>query len=146
MTEEPSFHLLFREAPYEKLGQNRIHVDLTTSSLDDQEGTVAELPALGGSHVEIAQDPDDTHVVLADPEGNELRVIEPANRFWPAAPARRAGSGSTSTSPPAPPAGVKATLDELVASGATVRDPGDACPGAIGLADVDGNPVCLVAR
>lgn len=160
---------------------------------------MAELLALGGGHVDIGQDPDDTHVVLADPEGNELCVIEPTNRFLAGCPRLGAvncdgtralglfysevlgwplvwdqdeetviqapdGTGPKITwngpplmpgwgrerfhlhLAPAPPAGVQATLDELVVSGATVRDAGDACPGAIGLADVDGNPVCLVER
>jgi hypothetical protein len=36
---------------------------------------------LGGRHVDIGQGPDESHVVLGDPEGNEFCVIEPGNRF-----------------------------------------------------------------
>lgn len=64
-----------------KTGKNRIHLDLTTTSLDDQQATVARLLELGATHVDIGQGPDDEHVVLADPEGNELCIIEPGNSF-----------------------------------------------------------------
>jgi hypothetical protein len=37
-----------------------------------------------------------------------------------------------------------AVLDRVVALGATRLDTGDACPGAIGFDDVDGNQFCLV--
>lgn len=36
---------------------------------------------LGGRHLDIGQGPEDEHVVLADPEGNEFCVIEPGNTF-----------------------------------------------------------------
>jgi predicted enzyme related to lactoylglutathione lyase len=42
---------------------------------------VARALELGGRHLDIGQDPDDGHVVLADPEGNEFCVIEPGNSF-----------------------------------------------------------------
>jgi len=65
----------------QKSGQNRVHLDLTTRSLDDQNETVHELVALGARHIDIGQGPDQPHVVLADPEGNEFCVIEPTNAF-----------------------------------------------------------------
>jgi hypothetical protein len=37
--------------------------------------------ALGARHVDVGQRPDEGHVVLADPEGDEFCVIEPGNRF-----------------------------------------------------------------
>lgn len=85
-TDATSFHVLFLPAATEKLGQNRIHFDLTTTSLDDQTNTVAELLANGARHIDIGQDPSDTHVVLADPEGNEFCIIEPDNRFLSSCP------------------------------------------------------------
>ncbi len=85
-TDATSFRLAFRPGAGEKLAQNRIHFDLTTTSLDDQNDTVAELVAIGGAHVDIGQDPTETHIVLADPEGNELCVIEPGNRFLASCP------------------------------------------------------------
>jgi predicted enzyme related to lactoylglutathione lyase len=67
------------EAP--KSGPNQIHFDLTSTSLEDQQATVAKVLELGGDHLDIGQDPDDGHVVMADPEGNELCVIEAGNNF-----------------------------------------------------------------
>ena len=191
------FDVVFRPFATAKVGQNRIHFDLTTTSIDDQHDTVAELLAMGGSHIDIGQDPNDTHVVLADPEGNEFCIIEPHNDFllscprlgavncdgtralgyffsdslgWPLVwdqheeTAIQAPDGTgpkiTWSGPPlmprpskerfhfhvAPESGtsVEAALDHLLALGATRLEAGDACPGAIMLADVDGNEFCLV--
>jgi catechol 2,3-dioxygenase-like lactoylglutathione lyase family enzyme len=60
---------------------NQMHFDLTSTSLEDQQATVARALALGGRHLDIGQRPDEDHVVLADPEGNEFCVIEPDNSF-----------------------------------------------------------------
>ena len=80
-TDGTPFLLVLSRVPEEKVGQNRNHLDLTTVSLEDQSGTVAALLALGGRHADVGQGPDETHVVLADPEGNELCIIEPTNSF-----------------------------------------------------------------
>ena len=64
-----------------KTGPNQMHVDLTSASLDDQQQTVATSLRLGGRHIDVGQRPEDGHVVLADPEGNEFCVIEPGNTF-----------------------------------------------------------------
>jgi hypothetical protein len=47
---------------------------------------VAELLAIGARHIDIGQNPNDAHVVLADPESNELCIIEPYNRFLASCP------------------------------------------------------------
>jgi hypothetical protein len=65
----------------EKVGQNRVHLDLTTVSLEDQVDTVRELVAMGACHADVGQGSDAPHVVLADPEGNEFCIIEPTNTF-----------------------------------------------------------------
>ncbi|WP_332667856.1 VOC family protein, partial [Aeromicrobium sp.] len=65
----------------QKAGQNQMHFDLTSTSLEHQEQTVARALELGAQHIDIGQTPDDGHVVLADPEGNEFCVIEPGNNF-----------------------------------------------------------------
>jgi len=75
------FRVRFLPDPVPKAGKNRIHLDLTTTSVEDQAGTVRRLVELGARPVDIGQDPDEPHVVLADPEGNELCVIEPDNAF-----------------------------------------------------------------
>ncbi|HEV7526968.1 MAG TPA: VOC family protein [Acidimicrobiia bacterium] len=80
-TDGTRFRILFEPVPNAKTGQNRNHLDLTTTSVDDQNETVSRLIALGARHVDIGQGPDETHVVLADPEGNEFCIIEPTNQF-----------------------------------------------------------------
>ena len=76
-TDGTRFGILFVPVPERKAGKNRIHLDLTTTSIDDQKETVERLVELGARHIDIGQGPDDDHVVLADPEGNEFCVIEP---------------------------------------------------------------------
>ena len=80
-TDGTRFQIVFVPVPEQKAGKNRIHLDLTTTSLDDQQQTVERLVALGARHIDVGQSSDDEHVVLADPEGNELCLIEPDNRF-----------------------------------------------------------------
>lgn len=80
-TDGTGFRLDFKPVPEPKVVPNHIHLDLTTTTLDDQQQTVAKLVELGARHIDIGQAPDDEHVVLADPEGNELCVIEPTNKF-----------------------------------------------------------------
>ncbi len=64
-----------------KLEKNRLHLDLTTTSMEDQAASVDQLLALGARHIDVGQGPDALHVVLADPEDNEFCVIEPSNSF-----------------------------------------------------------------
>jgi predicted enzyme related to lactoylglutathione lyase len=80
-TDDTSFGILFEPNTEKKRGKNRIHLDLTSTSLDDQKELVERLVDLGARHVDVGQGPDDTHVVLADPEGNEFCIIEPTNNF-----------------------------------------------------------------
>jgi predicted enzyme related to lactoylglutathione lyase/catechol 2,3-dioxygenase-like lactoylglutathione lyase family enzyme len=75
-----SYELLFLRVPEPKTSQNRIHLDITTTSLDDQNDTVARLLELGGTRLHW-EGPEDDHIVLADPEGNELCIIGPGNNF-----------------------------------------------------------------
>lgn len=75
------FELDFCPVPEAKTDKNNIHLDLTSSSLEDQAETVERLIEAGGSHVDVGQHGDEGHIVLADPEGNELCIIEPGNNF-----------------------------------------------------------------
>ena len=77
-TDDTRFRILFLPVPEKKVGRNRFHLDLTTTSIDDQKETVGRLVELGARHIDIGQDPDDAHVVLADPEGNELVIVSEA--------------------------------------------------------------------
>lgn len=79
--DDTGFYLAFLPVPHEKSTQNRVHLDLTTTSIEDQISTVDELVARGARHVDIGQSRDEPHVVLADPEGNEFCVLEPTNTF-----------------------------------------------------------------
>ncbi len=80
-SDDTGFRIRFPASQDEKASQNRMHFDLTSTSLEDQQQTVARSLALGARHIDIGQLPDEGHVVLADPEGNEFCVIEPGNSF-----------------------------------------------------------------
>ena len=81
-TDDTRFQIDFVQVPEPKAaGQNRLHLDLTSASIDDQQESVARLVELGARHIDIGQSPDESHVVLADPEGNEFCIIEPDNKF-----------------------------------------------------------------
>ncbi|NGO72183.1 VOC family protein [Streptomyces boncukensis] len=75
------YRLGFRPAQAQKAAQNRLHFDLTSSSPEDQQETVARALGLGAQHTDVGQGSDASHVVLADPEGNEFCVIEPDSGF-----------------------------------------------------------------
>ncbi|MDX2591577.1 MULTISPECIES: VOC family protein [Streptomyces] len=78
---DAGYRLGFRPSHKPKVAQNRLHFDLTSSSPEDQQETVAKALALGAQRADVGQGPDASHVVLADPEGNEFCVIEPGNNF-----------------------------------------------------------------
>jgi len=79
--DDTGFRLGFRRTQELKPGQDEMHFHLTSSSLADQQRTVARALELGGRHIDVGQRPEEGHVVLADPEGNEFCVIEPANKW-----------------------------------------------------------------
>jgi len=64
-----------KSSPYER------HLHLTSTSLGDQHRTVARSLTLGARHIDVGQRPEEGHVVLADPEGNEFCIIEPGNNW-----------------------------------------------------------------
>ncbi len=73
--------LRFVTSDTEQVGPRRLHLHLTSSSLEHQQRTVETALRLGGYHIDVGQSPDDDFVVLADPDGNELCVIEPGNNY-----------------------------------------------------------------
>ncbi|OYN98074.1 bleomycin resistance protein [Enemella evansiae] len=75
------FRIEFAPSAEPKRGANRMHFDLTSTSPEDQQQTVQRVLELGGRHLDIGQGPEASHVVLADPEGDEFCVIEPGNGF-----------------------------------------------------------------
>jgi catechol 2,3-dioxygenase-like lactoylglutathione lyase family enzyme len=79
--DDTGFRIRFLPTEDRKAGPNQMHFDLTSTSLEDQQQTVGRSLRLGGRHIDIGQRPEEGHVVLADPEGNEFCVIEPGNNF-----------------------------------------------------------------
>ncbi|HVQ90865.1 MAG TPA: VOC family protein [Mycobacteriales bacterium] len=71
--------LRFVTSGTEQLGPRRLHLHLTSGSIEQQQRTVETALRLGGRQIDVG--PDDRHVVLADPGGNELCVIEPGNKY-----------------------------------------------------------------
>jgi predicted enzyme related to lactoylglutathione lyase len=80
-SDDTGFRIQFLPNQEPKSGLNRMHFDLTSRSLEDQQRTVERALGLGASHLDVGQRPEEGHVVLADPEGNEFCVIEPGNNF-----------------------------------------------------------------
>ena len=72
----PGTTLLFVRVPDQKTVKNRIHLDLRP---DDRDAEVARLESMGANRIDIGQTGDETWVVLADPEGNELCVLRSGN-------------------------------------------------------------------
>ena len=64
--------LLFLQVPDDKTVKNRIHFDLRP---DDRDAEVARLESMGARRIDIGQTGEETWVVLADPECNELCVL-----------------------------------------------------------------------
>ena len=80
-SDDTGFRMRFLPTQEPKIGQNQMHFHLTSTSLEDQQQTVAKSLDLGARHIDVGQRPEEGHVVLADPEGNEFCVIEPGNNF-----------------------------------------------------------------
>jgi predicted enzyme related to lactoylglutathione lyase len=79
--DDTGFRLRFPRTDEPKVGPNQFHFDLTSVSPEQQQETVARALSLGGRHHDVGQLPEEEHVVLADPEGNEFCVIEAGNGF-----------------------------------------------------------------
>jgi predicted enzyme related to lactoylglutathione lyase len=80
-SDDTGFRIEFFPTQEQKAGPNWMHFHLTSTSLEDQQGTVAKALALGARHIDVGQRLEEGHVVLADPEGNEFCVIEPGNNW-----------------------------------------------------------------
>lgn len=60
---------------------HRLHLHVTSEGAKDQDAVVHRALELGATHFDVGQLPEEEHVVLADPAGNEFCVIEPHNTF-----------------------------------------------------------------
>jgi predicted enzyme related to lactoylglutathione lyase len=72
--------LAFEAADLPRMGLNQIHFHLTSYTAS-QESHVARALELGGTHLDVGQLPDEGHVVLADPEGNEFCIIDEGDNW-----------------------------------------------------------------
>ncbi|WP_374454431.1 VOC family protein [Nocardioides sp.] len=77
-TEDLPFALVVEQGDVPRVGLNQIHLHLTSNAAR-QEDTVARALELGATHLDVGQLPEEDHVVLADPDGNEFCVIEAGN-------------------------------------------------------------------
>ncbi len=80
-SDDTGFRMRFLPSNEQKAGPNQMHFDLTSQSLEEQQQTVKRALGLGARHIDVGQLPEEDHVVLADPEGNEFCVIEAGNNF-----------------------------------------------------------------
>jgi len=77
--------LVFVPVPEPKTGKDRVHLDLASSSAAHQAELVGRLRDLGATPADVGQG-DVPWVVLADPEGNELCVLEPRDIYLDTGP------------------------------------------------------------
>jgi Glyoxalase-like domain len=77
---EPGILLVFVPVPEPKTVKNRIHIDLASRSAEHQAELVERLRRAGATPLDIGQGAV-PWVVLADPEGNELCVLEPRDEY-----------------------------------------------------------------
>ena len=72
--------LVFKQADLPRSGLNQMHFHLTSYTAT-QETNVERALSLGATHLDVGQLPDEDHVVLADPDGNEFCIIESTNNW-----------------------------------------------------------------
>jgi predicted enzyme related to lactoylglutathione lyase len=77
---EPGIELTFVPVTDKRLVKNRIHLDLRSTTLAEQDERIQRLMAAGATEVDIDQGPV-PWAVLADPEGNEFCVLEPRPEY-----------------------------------------------------------------
>lgn len=75
--DETEFGIRFLPTRAQKTGPNQMHFDLASPSSEGQQQTVERALGLGARHIDIGQRPEEGHVVLADPDGNEFCVLTP---------------------------------------------------------------------
>ena len=78
--EKGPFRLAFEASDEPRQGLNQVHFHLTSNATSQAE-TVARALELGARHLDVGQLPEEDHVVLADPDGNEFCVIEEGNSW-----------------------------------------------------------------
>jgi predicted enzyme related to lactoylglutathione lyase len=76
----PAMGIAFVPVPEPKTVKNRVHLDLASTTLEEQAATVARAERLGAKRIDIGQGAPE-YVVMADPDGNEFCVLEPRDAF-----------------------------------------------------------------
>jgi hypothetical protein len=82
----PGFPLRFRASTRHKSRKNGVHLDLRSRSYRDQRAIVERLFNAGAEFADIGQNYDVPWMVLSDPEGNELCVLEPRMSYMDTGP------------------------------------------------------------
>lgn len=80
-TDGTEIELRFRPVDAPKTARNAVHLDLTSESSEDQTRSADRLVSMGAERIDVGQGPDAPHVVLADPERNELCILAPGNTW-----------------------------------------------------------------
>jgi len=78
---QPTVSLRFAAGDVPRTGLNQMHHHLTSDTPEDQERIVRQALELGASHLDVGQLPEEGHLVLADPDGNEFCVLGDGNGF-----------------------------------------------------------------
>lgn len=77
---EPGLELVFGTVPEEKVGKNRVHIDLNSTSAEHQAELVERVRRAGATPLDLGQGAV-PWVVLADPQGNEFCILEPRDVY-----------------------------------------------------------------
>lgn len=77
---EPGIELTFVPVDDERVLKNRIHLDLRSTTLAEQDDLIQRLMAAGATEIDIDQGTV-PWAVLSDPEGNEFCVLEPRPEY-----------------------------------------------------------------
>jgi catechol 2,3-dioxygenase-like lactoylglutathione lyase family enzyme len=77
---EPGITLTFVPVNDPRVLKNRIHLDLRSNTLAEQDELIQRLMATGATEADIGQG-DVPWAVLADPEGNEFCILEPRPEY-----------------------------------------------------------------
>src|SRR6266851_1492020 len=67
-SDDTGFRIRFLPTQEQKAGQNQLHFDLTSTSLEDQQQTVVRSLGLGARHIDIGQRPEEGHVCSQTPK------------------------------------------------------------------------------
>ncbi len=134
-SDDTGFRLRFLLTQEWKAGQNHMHFDLTSTSLDDQKQVVERALELGARHIDIGQRPR-----------RGMRCSPTQRVTWGGPPLMPKAGKERLHFDLAPPAGSdqQAEVDRLVSLGATRIDIGQGDVDWVVMADPDGHEFCVL--